>query len=87
MLNKIERDDADQSFKRSLLPIVQQQSELFDYGDMLIREIRSGVMATSRTITRTGMLLKLISKQFRFSDREENTRVTIFEPVRPLGCH
>ena len=29
MLNKIKKDDADQSFKRSLLPIVQQQPELF----------------------------------------------------------
>lgn len=29
MLNKIKREDGDQSFKRSLLPIVQQQPELF----------------------------------------------------------
>ena len=29
MLNKIKKDDADQSFKRSLLPVVQQQPELF----------------------------------------------------------
>ena len=29
MLSKIKKEDADQSFKRSLLPIVQQQPELF----------------------------------------------------------
>ena len=29
MLNKIRKDDAEESFKRSLLPIVQQQPELF----------------------------------------------------------
>ena len=29
MLNKIKKEDGDQSFRRSLLPIVQQQPELF----------------------------------------------------------
>ena len=32
-------------------------------------------------------VLSSVSQQHRLSDREQNARVTIFEPVRPLECH
>ena len=74
MLNKIKKDDADESFKRSLLPIVQQQLELFGRHAQGLRGSNAYTVLLDLARRMTGLVMAYgfdIEKEFYSEEDDE----------------